>query len=72
MCASYARLVTCVHQSAGKQRGTGGATMGHVHLTRAFSEAAVLFLRQTNRDHAGRTERHEPTIMSPRSGSEQP
>ena len=46
-CASYARLVTCVHQSAGKKLGTGGAKMGNVHLKWAFSEAAVLFLRHT-------------------------
>jgi transposase len=45
--ASYARLVTCVHQSAGKKLGTGGAKMGNVHLKWAFSEAAVLFLRHT-------------------------
>jgi transposase len=45
--ASYARLVKCVHQSAGKKLGTGGAKMGHVHLKWAFSEAAVLFLRHT-------------------------
>ena len=44
--ASYARLVKCVHQSAGKTLGTGGAKMGNVHLKWAFSEAAVLFLRQ--------------------------
>jgi len=43
--ASYARLVKCAHQSAGKTYGTGGAKMGNVHLTWAFSEAAVLFLR---------------------------
>jgi transposase len=46
-CASYARLVKCVHQSAGKKLGTGGAKMGNVHLKWAFSEAAVLFLRHT-------------------------
>jgi transposase len=43
--ASYARLVKCKHQSAGKTTGTGGAKMGNVHLKWAFSEAAVLFLR---------------------------
>jgi transposase len=43
--ASYARLVKCVHQSAGKKLGTGGAKMGNVHLKWAFSEAAVTFLR---------------------------
>ena len=45
--ASYARLVKCVHQSAGKKLGTGGAKMGNVHLKWAFSEAAVLFLGHT-------------------------
>jgi len=44
--ASYARLVKCVYQSAGKKLGTGGAKMGNVHRKWAFSEAAVLFLRQ--------------------------
>jgi transposase len=43
--ASYARLVKCAHQSAGKTLGSGGAKMGNVHLKWAFSEAAVLFLR---------------------------
>lgn len=43
--ASYARLVKCVHTSAGKVLGRGGAKMGNVHLKWAFSEAAVLFLR---------------------------
>ena len=43
--ASYARLVKCRHESAGKMLGTGGAKMGNVHLKWAFSEAAVTFLR---------------------------
>jgi transposase len=42
--ASYARLVKCSKQSAGKTLGTSGAKMGNVHLKWAFSEAAVLFL----------------------------
>ena len=42
--ASYARLVKCAHQSAGKTLCTGGAKMGNVHFKWAFSEAAVLFL----------------------------
>ena len=45
--ASYARLVKCKKQSAGKTLGTSGAKMGNVHLKWAFSEAAVLFLRHT-------------------------
>ena len=43
--ASYARLVKCAHESAGKKLGSGGAKQGNVHLKWAFSEAAVLFLR---------------------------
>jgi transposase len=42
---SYARLVKCEHTSAGKRKGTGGAKVGNAHLKWAFSEAAVLFLR---------------------------
>jgi len=45
--ASYARLVTCKNESGGKKLGTRGATMGHVQLKWAFSEAAVLCLRHT-------------------------
>ncbi len=44
--ASYARLVTCAQASAGKRLGTGGRKIGNAHLKWAFSEAAVLFLRQ--------------------------
>ncbi len=43
--ASYARLVKCAKESAGKKQGTSGAKMGNVHLKWAFSEAAVLFVR---------------------------
>jgi transposase len=42
---SYARLVKCEHRSAGKRLGSGGAKIGNAHLKWAFSEAAVLFLR---------------------------
>jgi len=45
--ASYARLVKCAKESAGKRKGTGGAKMGNVHLKWAFSEAAVLFVRHS-------------------------
>lgn len=44
--ASYARLVKCSKASAGKRLGTSGAKIGNAHLKWAFSEAAVLFLRQ--------------------------
>ena len=43
--ASYARLVKCSKESAGKRYGTSGQKMGNAHLKWAFSEAAVLFLR---------------------------
>ena len=43
--ASYARLIKCRKESAGKTLGTSGAKMGNVHLKWAFSEAAVTFLR---------------------------
>ena len=43
--ASYARLVKCAKEPAGKRHGTSGAKMGNVHLKWAFSEAAVLFVR---------------------------
>jgi transposase len=43
--ASYCRLVTCARESAGKRSGTSGAKIGNAHRKWAFSEAAVLFLR---------------------------
>src|SRR6266487_5102750 len=42
---SYCRLVTCAQESAGKRYGTSGAKIGNAYLKWAFSEAAVLFLR---------------------------
>jgi transposase len=42
---SYCRLVKCHKESAGKRLGTSGAKLGNAHLQWAFSEAAVLFLR---------------------------
>ena len=42
--SSYARLVKCRKESAGKKLGTSGAKMGNAQLKWAFSEAAVLFL----------------------------
>jgi transposase len=42
---SYCRLVKCAKESAGKRYGTSGAKIGHDYLKWAFSEAAVLFLR---------------------------
>lgn len=43
--SSYARLVKCPHESAGKRSGKSWRKIGNVHLKWAFSEAAVLFLR---------------------------
>lgn len=43
--ASYARLVKCPRESAGKRKGTSGKKIGNMHLKWAFSEAAVQFLR---------------------------
>jgi transposase len=43
--ASYGRLVKCAKESAGKRDGTAGTKIGHAYLKWAFSEAAVLFLR---------------------------
>jgi transposase len=43
--ASYARLVKCAKESAGKRYGSAGSKIGNAHLKWAFSEAAVLFLR---------------------------
>ena len=46
---SYSRLVKCSRESAGKKHGTGGAKIGNAHLKWAFSEAAVLFIRENNK-----------------------
>lgn len=43
---SYCRLVKCAKESAGKKYGTSGKKIGNAYLKWAFSEAAVLFLRQ--------------------------
>ena len=42
---SDGRLGTCAQPSAGKRDGTSGAQLGKASLTWAFSEAAVLLLR---------------------------
>ena len=42
---SYCRLVKCAKESAGKKYGTTGKKIGNAYLKWAFSEAAVLFLR---------------------------
>jgi transposase len=42
---SYCRVVKCAKESAGKRFGTAGSKIGNAYLKWAFSEAAVLFLR---------------------------
>ena len=44
-CVSSCRLVKCAKESAGKRYGTSGKKIGHASLQWAFSEAAVLLLR---------------------------
>ena len=39
------RLVKCAKISAGKRHGTSGKKIGNAHLKWAFSQVAVLFLR---------------------------
>jgi transposase len=46
---SYARLVRCLHESAGKKLGSGGKKIGNAHLRWALAEAACLFLRASER-----------------------
>jgi len=46
---SYARLVRCAHESAGKKLGSGGKKIGNAHLRWAFAEAVCLFLRSSER-----------------------
>jgi transposase len=43
---SYARLVRCAQESAGKKKGTGGNKIGNAHLKWAFAEATCLRLRE--------------------------
>lgn len=43
--ASYCRLVKCAKESGGKKTGSSGNKIGNAHLKWAFSEAAVLFLK---------------------------
>jgi transposase len=44
-CISYCRLVKWARESAGTRYGTSGKKSGNAHLTWAFAEAAVRFLR---------------------------
>jgi transposase len=52
---SYCRLVKCAQESAGKRYGTSGAKIGNADLKWAFSEAAVLFLRNNPVGHTSLT-----------------
>src|SRR6516162_1351796 len=56
---SYARLVRCVHESAGTRKGTGGNKIGNAHLKWAFSEATCLFLRSSERARQWLTRREK-------------
>jgi len=47
--ASDCRLVQCAKESAGKRSGTSGKKIGNAYLKWAFSEAAVLFLRNNDK-----------------------
>jgi len=47
--ASYSRLVKCKAESAGKTYGTSGNKIGNGYLKWAFSEAAVLYLRNNDK-----------------------
>jgi transposase len=46
LAAAYARLVRCSHESAGKKSPGKGKKIGNGHLKWAFSEAAMLMLRE--------------------------
>jgi transposase len=56
---SYGRLVKCLKESAGKRLGSSGKKIGNPQLKWAFSEAAVLFLRQNKlgQDYFAKLER---------------
>lgn len=45
-CGSYCRLVQCAQESGGKRYGLSGQKIGTPQLQWAFSDAAVLSLRQ--------------------------
>jgi transposase len=58
---SYARLVRCAHESAGRKKGSGGHKVGNAHLKWACGEAACLLVRsseQAKRWLARREKRH--------------
>jgi len=49
---SHSRLVKCAKESAGKKSGTSGSKIGNAHLKWAFSEAAILFIRDSEKAKA--------------------
>jgi transposase len=56
---SYARLVRCVHESAGKKQGSGGNKIGNAHLKWAFSEATCLLLKESEQAKTWRARREK-------------
>jgi|SRR5262245_46481329 len=56
---SYARLVRCAHESAGKKQGTGGHKIGNAHLQGAFAEATCLRRRSCPKAKAWLTRREK-------------
>src|SRR5262249_1815900 len=60
---SYARLVRCEHESAGKKLGSSGKKIGNAHLRWAFAKAACLCLRASERARQwqqGEQQKHAP------------
>jgi hypothetical protein len=49
---SYARLVKCAHESAGKRKTGKNVKIGNVHLKWAFSETACFFLTLRGNERA--------------------
>jgi len=60
--ASYSRLVKCKAESAGKTYGTSGNKIGNAHLKWAFSEAAILYIRNNDsgKKYIARMEKRMP------------
>ena len=60
--ASYSRLVKCKAESAGKVYGTQGNKIGNAHLKWAFSEAAVLYIRnnESGKQYIAKLEKRMP------------
>jgi transposase len=60
--ASYGRLVKCKAESAGKTYGTSGNKIGNAHLKWAFSEAAILYIRnnESGKKYISKMEKRMP------------